>query len=94
MDVASGDMSQLSRAQLDALYREEEAKADRFAGRILAELGATPDAIERFLRSHAKGFEQKQANDYYPVEVRVEMIRRAFDRRRRALNRSPALLGG
>ena len=91
-----GDMSQLTRAQLDELYREEEAKADRFAGRVLAELGASPDAVEKFLLTHAKGFEQKQANDYYPAEVRVEMIRRAFDRRLRALaaRGSSYLLGG
>lgn len=90
----SGDMSMMTRAQLDALYRDEEAKADRFAGRVLAELNASPDAVERFLRRHAKGFEGNQVNDYYPVDVRVEMIRKAFDRRRRAKSRPLNLLGG
>ncbi|MBI5478463.1 MAG: hypothetical protein HY906_06380 [Deltaproteobacteria bacterium] len=91
-----GDLSKLTRAQLDQLYRDEEARADRFAGRVLAELGATPDAVEKFLLRHAKGFEQKQANDYYPAEVRVEMIRAAFNRRARALSArgTGRLLGG
>src|SRR5437588_744570 len=37
-----GDLSGLTKKQLDAMYREEEAKADRFAGRALADLGLGP----------------------------------------------------
>ena len=89
-----GDLSALSRAQLDQLYRDEEAKADRFAGRALAELGGRPDSLERFLSAHAAGFEEGQSNQYYPAAVRIEQIRGAFERRARAKSRSPRLLGG
>ena len=34
----------LTRAQLNQLHRDEEAKANRFAGRVLADLGLTPTA--------------------------------------------------
>lgn len=92
-DWPTGDMSTLTKAQLDALYREEEAKADRFAGKVLAELGASPESIERFLLTHAKGFEEKQSNDYYPVGVRIAMIRKAFDRKRRSRLSYARILG-
>ena len=51
----------------------------------------------RYLNSGAKGFEEKQSNDYYPVEVRISMIRAAFNRRKRALaarSKASSLLGG
>lgn len=88
------DLSALTKAQLDQLYREEEAKADRFAGRALADLGGSPDSLEKFLAKHGKGFEEQQSNEYYPVAVRVDMIRKAFERRKRTKSRNPALLGG
>lgn len=92
-DWPSGNFSGLTRAQLDQLYREEEAKADRFAGRVLAELGGTPGSVERFLMKHA-GFEQKQSAEYYPADVRVKMISEAYDKRRRAMRRSTKHLTG
>jgi hypothetical protein len=88
-----GDLSKLTKAQLANLYREEEAKADRFAGRVLAELGASTGSIERFLLLHAKGFEAQQSNEYYPAEVRVAMIRKAFDRKLRSRQSASKLLG-
>jgi hypothetical protein len=78
------DLSRLTRKQLDALYREEEAKADRFAGRVLADLGADPDSVCEFLLA-AERFESKKPVDYYPAEVRARMIRQAFGRRKRSL---------
>lgn len=80
------DLSRLTRAQRDALYRDEEAKADRFAGRMLAELGATPDAICRFLIAEEQ-FEGHAPTDYYPAEVRAQHIREAFNRRRSLMAR-------
>lgn len=79
-----GDLGRLSRAQLDQLYREEEAKADRFAGRVLADLGGSPESICRFLLAAAK-FEAHPPSDYYPAKVRAAMIRSAFTRRARVL---------
>ncbi len=74
----------MTKAKLDALYREEEAKADRFAGRVLAELGASPDSLCEFLRAH-EAFEAVKPSDYYPAETRARIIRSAFQRRGRSL---------
>lgn len=78
------DLSRLTRAQRDQLYRDEEAKADRFAGRILAELDADPRSVCRFLIA-AERFEQHPPTDYYPAETRAKQIQEAFTRRRRLL---------
>lgn len=80
------ELSGLTRAERDALYREEEAKADRFAGRMLAELGADPEAICRFLIAE-EHFEGHAPADYYPATVRAQHIREAFQRRRAMINR-------
>jgi hypothetical protein len=85
-----GDLSHLKKKDLDALYREEEAKADRFAGRVLADLGADPKAISDFLLRHQK-FEGNTPSDYYPAEVRVQMIVDAYQKRLRALKRSRSI---
>jgi hypothetical protein len=74
----------MTKAKLDALYREEEAKADRFAGWVLAELGAKPDSICDFLRAH-EAFEAVKPTDYYPAETRARIIRSAFQRRGRTV---------
>ncbi len=87
------DLSHLNKAQLDALYREEEAKADRFAGKVLADLGASPDAICHFLEA-AEAFEAKKPSDYYPADVRAKMIRAAFGRRNRSLRDAMAYYPG
>ena len=80
----SGDLGRLTKKQIDAIYREEEAKADRFAGRALAELGLSPDAVCEFLLEHAK-FEKHPPSDYYPAQERVALIRGTFTRRKRVL---------
>lgn len=79
-----GDLSHLNRKQLDELYREEEAKADRFAGRALAELGLSPDSLAELLLKAAQ-FEAHPPSDYYPAKERARMIREAYQRRQRAL---------
>lgn len=82
-----------SKRELDAMYREEEAKADRFAGRALAELGANPDSLCNFLIA-AERFEAHKPSDYYPAEVRAEIIRDAYGRRLKALQRPKLVLPG
>jgi hypothetical protein len=77
-----GNLGNLTKAQLDHLYREEKAKADRFAGRVLAELGADPESVIRFLVK-AEQFEGHTPSDYYPAQVRAEIIRQAYQHRRR-----------
>ncbi len=79
-----GDLSHLSRKELDALYREEEAKADRFAGRVLADLGGNPGSICKFLLE-AHSLEARPPSDYYPAPQRAQLIQQTFARRSRTL---------
>jgi len=87
------NLAGMSKRALDAMYREEEAKADRFAGRALAELGASPDSVCNFLIA-AERFEAHKPTDYYPAEVRAEIIRGAYSRRLKALQRPRLVLPG
>ncbi len=80
-----GDLSHLTKKAIDSISREEEARADRFAGKALADLAVSPDPICDFLLRHGK-FEKHPPADYYPAEMRVEMIQAAFSKRRKALN--------
>lgn len=84
------DLSALGPKRLALLYREHEAKADRFSGRVLAELGKSPDALCSFLSRLAR-FEKHPPMDYYPAAVRVRMVREAFRRRKRAIETAGAL---
>jgi predicted Zn-dependent protease len=86
----SGNMAHLTRAQLNHLSREEEAKADAFAGRVLADLGANPDALCSFLLKAEKFEAGKLPANYYPAPMRAEIIRKAFVTRR-AMTRRVAL---
>jgi hypothetical protein len=51
---------------------------------VLAELGAKPDALCEFLLAH-ESFEAVKPSDYYPADVRAQMIRAAFSKRDKAL---------
>jgi hypothetical protein len=82
----------LTTKQRGKLHREEEAKADRFAGRALADLGGNPESICKFLLENA-GFEARRSTDYYPPETRVKMILETYSRRKRALRVGAAILG-
>jgi hypothetical protein len=85
-----GDLSHLNKKQLDQLYKDEEAKADRFAGRALADLGLSPDAICEMLLKNAQ-FEAHPPSDYYPAKIRAQMIREMFSHRKGALDRAAHL---
>ncbi len=65
----------LNRQALLQLAREEEAKADKAAGRALAELGISCEPLCTYLQRH--GNFEKPPENYFPVEVRIEMIREA-----------------
>lgn len=80
----SGNLGKLTKKQIDQIYREEEAKADRFAGRALAELGVSPDRICEFLLEAAK-FETHPPSDYYPAKDRAQLIHETYMRRKRLL---------
>lgn len=79
-----GDLSHLTKKAIDLISREEEARADRFAGRALADLAVSIDPICDFLLAHGR-FEKHPPADYYPAQERVSMIQVAFAKRRRAL---------
>lgn len=76
----------LSSDERHQLAREEEGKADWFAGRALAELGMDPDKICALLVAlDGRGNPSK---DYYAVSTRLAIIREAHDsqqRRRKTL---------
>lgn len=76
-DWPNENLSHLSPAQLNALYRREEAKADDFMGKALAELGARPDSMARFLLAAAQ-FEKTPPLDYDPAPQRVETIEASY----------------
>lgn len=88
-----GNMGRITKKIRDQIYRKEEDKADRFMGKQLADLGANPDPICKFL-SRAKKFETHHSTEYYPAEVRADTIRTAFTARKRALKRRSQLVFG
>ncbi|MFN0061841.1 MAG: hypothetical protein ACKVPX_04910 [Myxococcaceae bacterium] len=67
------------------IVRLEEDKADRFSGRAMADLGASPEPLCIFLENHA-GFESKANAEYFPPDVRARSIRDAYRRRMRRLS--------
>jgi hypothetical protein len=64
---------ELSREELQAICRVEEAKADTFAGMALAEMHLPADPIVEFLRT----IEERPHPEYFPAKVRGEIIRDA-----------------
>jgi hypothetical protein len=81
-----GDLGHLTKKALDELYKKEEAKADRFCGKALADLGQSPESIVKFLLKLAK-FEKHPPSDYYPAKERAELILQTFARRKSLLDR-------
>ena len=68
---------QLSREELEMLCRHEETRADIFAGKALAEMGMSWEPLADFLRS----IEEGPHPDYFPAEVRAEVLRDAHEGR-------------
>ena len=68
---------QLAQGELEALCRHEETRADIFAGKGLAELGLSCEPLVAFLQA----VEDKPHPEYFPAEVRGEVIRGAFAER-------------
>lgn len=64
---------ELSKDEMQAICREEEAKADAFAGTALAEMNLSPEPIVEFLRE----IQAKPHPEYFPVEVRADIIKEA-----------------
>lgn len=63
----------LTRAEIEALCREEETRADIFAGKGLAELGYSCEPLIDYL----KAVQTRPHPEYHPWEVRAEVIRDA-----------------
>jgi hypothetical protein len=74
----------LSRAELDEICRYEETRADIFAGKALAEMGLPCEPLVAFLGALDEG----PHAEYFPAEVRAEVLRDAHaGRTYRAENR-------
>jgi hypothetical protein len=86
------DLSKLKRSERNALYRQEEAKADRFAGVALAELGANPGPICEFFLKQAL-FEDIPPTEYDPAAVRAANILKAYETRAAMLKAGRSVLG-
>jgi hypothetical protein len=82
----------LSREQLLAFARNEEAKADRVCGRALAALDADPSRVCEFLR--ATGNFEKQPENYHPTGARIAMIMEAYDAQRARKEAAKSLFPG
>lgn len=80
----------LSRDELQQLCRFEETRADIFAGKALAEMGLSADPLCEFLLAITSGDPNASHPEYFPVNVRVEVIQEAFSGRtyRRKARRS------
>jgi hypothetical protein len=68
---------ELTQGELQAICREEEAKADAFAGMALAEMNLSPDPLIEFLHV----IQDKPHPEYFPANVRAEIIRDAHTAR-------------
>lgn len=79
-----GNLAHLKKSALKRLYREEEARADSFAGKALAAMGLSPDSVERFLL-RAEAFEGGQSEEYYPAQDRAALIRAEWKKEHRRI---------
>jgi hypothetical protein len=68
---------ELSREEMQAICREEEAKADTFAGMALAEMELSPEPMIELLSV----LEERPHPEYFPAKVRGEIIRDAHQAR-------------
>ena len=64
---------QLTREELEALCREEETRADIFAGKALAEMNLSCEPLAEFLAE----VQQKPHPEYFDAKTRGEVIRDA-----------------
>ena len=83
----------MTRARIAEVYRQEEARADYFAGLALAELGAKPDALCKFLLSRERFEAKTQSSEYYPADVRASILNTAYAKRRRIVVGGPMVAG-
>jgi len=75
---------QLTREEIETICRYEETRADIFAGKALAEMRMSPEPMIEFLEA----VQDKPHREYFPAEVRAEIIRDAHSGRKyRADNR-------
>jgi hypothetical protein len=64
---------ELSKDEMQAICREEEAKADAFAGTALAEMRLSPEPIVDFLRA----IQDQPHPEYFSVDIRADIIKEA-----------------
>ena len=74
------DPNELNWDQIWEIRKEEEARADAYAGRLLAKMGYTPEGLIRLL-THPKFI--KETQKYYTPLDRAQFIRAAFAAQKR-----------
>jgi hypothetical protein len=78
---------QLTREEIEQICRHEETRADIFAGKALAEMGLACEPLCEFLEAVEE--KDRPHREYFPAEVRAEVIRDAHaGRKYRADNRA------
>jgi predicted Zn-dependent protease len=81
---------ELTREDMEAICREEETRADIFAGKGLAELGYSCEPVIEFI----KRVQKRPHPEYFPAEVRAEVIRDAHAGRTYRSNQRRKLFPG
>ncbi len=72
----------MSWEEIFEMRKEEEASADAYAGKLLFQMGYSPDGMIRFLNK----IQKKECTKYHSPSTRAEIIRRSFDETRRKQN--------
>lgn len=87
------DLSHLNWDELFNIRRDEEAAADAFAGRALFQMGYEIENMIKFLEDLDKIDKKSKTNKYHSAAVRAEIIRRAFEVQKHAVERIKKLFG-
>lgn len=74
------DAEQLTWDQIYELRRDEEAAADGFSGKMLYQMGYSPEGVVRFLMLPRN---RQESLKYHPVETRAAIIRHGFSEAKR-----------
>jgi predicted Zn-dependent protease len=82
------DPNELNWDQIAQIRKEEEARADATAGRLLHKMGYSPEGLIRLL-THPKF--QKETQKYYSPQERAQIIQLAFDAQKRLVATSQRL---
>jgi hypothetical protein len=81
------DPDRLTWEQIHEMRKEEEAAADGFAGKMLFQMGYSPEGMIRFLGK----IQKKECSKYHSTVTREAIIRAAFVKAQRIQNQARAM---